>query len=308
MLAPVALFAYNRPDYLSDTLKALRANELASETDLYIFCDGPKPNAMVTELNAIDAVKKMAHSATGFKTLTVQPSTFNKGLAASIVQGVTELIEKHEKVIVLEDDIVTSPYFLDYMNTSLDLYENKNNVISIHGYCYPASFGSGIPETFFLKGADCWGWATWKRGWKLFNPDANALIDEIKTQNLINEFNFNNSYPYFEMLEETAIRNHSWAIKWYASAFLSNKLTLYPKHSLVVNIGATGTNSNEQTMKRFGLKLYNKRIQYFESSLSENTLAKRKIQEYLIHEQRGGTGILNNISSKWSSLKKYLNF
>ena len=149
------------------------------------------------------------------------------------------MLEKYDGVIVLEDDLLTSRHFLKYMNNALKIYEKDDEVVSIHGYIYPVK--KPLTETFFLKGADCWGWGTWKRGWKLFEADGSKLLKEIEDRQLIKEFDFTGSYPYTEMLrDQIAGRNNSWAIRWYASAFLKNKLTLYPGKSLVFNAGFDG--------------------------------------------------------------------
>ena len=131
---------------------------------------------------------------------------------------------------------MTSRYFLRYMNEGLDLYEDQPDVICIHGYVYPGK--QSLPETFLLKGADCWGWATWRRGWELFRTDGATLLEELERTALIREFDFDGTFPFSQMLrDQISGRNDSWAIRWYASAFLSNKLTLYPGRSLVHNIG-----------------------------------------------------------------------
>src|SRR5262249_35869456 len=151
----------------------------------------------------------------------------NFGLAQSIVQGVSGTVAQHGRIIVLEDDMVTSPHFLTYMNQALDKYADEARVVSIHGYVYPVE--QPLPETFFLPGADCWGWATWKRGWSCFNPDGQFLLNELKRQKLIRDFDFNGAFPYSEMLQaQIKGANDSWAVRWYASALLAGKLTLYP--------------------------------------------------------------------------------
>ncbi|MGB4775168.1 MAG: glycosyltransferase family 2 protein, partial [Daejeonella sp.] len=172
---------------------------------------------------------------------------------------VTEIVNKYERIIVLEDDLVTSPYFLQYMNDGLNVYKDCEEVISIHGYIYPVSVE--LPETFFIKGADCWGWATWKRGWDLFEPNGEKLLNEIIKRGLTYQFDFNGSYPYTQMLkDQIAGLNNSWAIRWNASAFLKNKLTLYPGKSLVQNIGNDGTGTHSGTSNTFNINLYSSSI------------------------------------------------
>jgi hypothetical protein len=240
ILSPIVLFVYNRLDHTRQTLEALAANFLASESELFIYSDAPK-NQEATE--GVQAVRSLIKNVQGFKSVIVIERNKNWGLANSIIDGVTGIVNQYGKVIVLEDDMVTSPYFLTYMNDSLNIYENNERVVSIHGYIYPVK--KKLPDYFFLRGADCWGWATWKRGWDIFNSDAQFLLDEIKKQKLEKLFNFNNSYDYTGMLKaQIEGKVSSWAIRWYASAFLVDKYTLYPGISFVKNIGIDGSGTH----------------------------------------------------------------
>lgn len=231
--APIALFVYNRPEHTKKVLEALVKNDLAPLSELYVFSDGPKRPLDAT---AVAAVRSVLTSIAGFKFVRVISRDSNYGLARSITQGVGELVAKHGRIIVLEDDLVTSRYFLQYMNEALELYEHDERVVSVHGYVYPTK--EQLPETFFMRGADCWGWATWQRGWDIFQSDGTKLLAELEAKKLTKAFDLGGVYPYTYMLK-SQIRgfNRSWAILWYASAFLSGKLTLYPGRSLVRNIG-----------------------------------------------------------------------
>jgi hypothetical protein len=196
----------------------------------------------------VQAVREYARTITGFRSVTCIERERNLGLAQSIITGVTEVVARYGRVIVLEDDMVTSPFFLKFMNEALELYRDEERVISIHGYIYPVK--RELPETFFLRGADCWGWATWKRGWDLFEPDGTRLLGELDRRGLRKAFDLGGAYGYTRMLkEQIAGRNDSWAIRWHASAFLREKLTLYPGTSLVRNIGtdASGSHFNSST-------------------------------------------------------------
>jgi hypothetical protein len=238
--APIVLFVYNRPDHTQQTLDALAANFLASESELFIYSDAPKNQGAA---ESVQAVRSLINNISGFKSVTIIERDKNWGLANSIIDGVTNIVNKYEKIIVLEDDMITSPYFLTYMNDALNLYENNDRVVSIHGYIYPVR--KKLPDYFFLRGADCWGWATWKHSWNIFNPDAQFLLDEIKRQKLEKSFNFNNSYDYIGMLKaQIDGKVSSWAIRWYASAFLADKYTLYPGISFVKNIGIDGSGTH----------------------------------------------------------------
>jgi len=176
--APVALFVYNRPWHTRQAIKALQANVEATKTPLYIFSDAPRNSAAS---RAVAEVRSLLREISGFKSLSIIERENNFGLARSIIDGVSQVCKQHDRVIVLEDDLVTSPYFLKFMNEGLRKYQDDEQVISIHGYIYPLE--QTLPETFFLKGADCWGWATWKRGWDLFESDGQSLLDELKRRN-----------------------------------------------------------------------------------------------------------------------------
>lgn len=241
--APIVLFVYNRAEHTRRTIEALKQNLLAKESELVVFSDAPK-----TELHAdkVREVREYIRQVEGFKSITIVEREVIYGLARSIIDGVTTIVNEYGRVIVLEDDMVTSPYFLIYMNEALEKYADDDRVVSIHGYVYPVE--RHLPEAFFLRGADCWGWATWRRGWACFNSDGEFLLNELKRRKLIRAFDLNGSYPYSEMLEgQIKGDNDSWAVRWYASAFLDGKLTLYPGRSLVHNIGNdnSGTHCGE---------------------------------------------------------------
>jgi len=243
-LAPIALFVYNRPWHTLQTLNALKQNALANQSALFIYADGPKPGADATDLQKIADTRNIIKCEKWCNEVTIIEATANRGLAGSIINGVTEMVNKYGRVIVLEDDLVTHPSFLTFMNTNLDIYEKNEKVISIHGYMYPVK--KKISTPFFLKGADCWGWATWKRGWDMFETDAALLLREIEQKKLSKEFNFNNTCNYSSLLQNQVDNKiDSWAIRWYASAFLAGKLTLYPAKTLVHNIGLDGSGTHK---------------------------------------------------------------
>ncbi len=241
--APITLFAYNRPGHTKQTVDALKQNYLAEESDLFIYSDAPKIDPQ--DKNVKD-VRQYIRQIDGFKSVTIVERKTNFGLARSIIDGVTSVVSQYGRIIVLEDDLVTSPYFLTYMNEALDRFANDERIVSIHGYVYPVK--QPLPEAFFLLGADCWGWATWSRGWSCFNSDGQFLLDELKRRELIRSFDYNGAYSFSKMLEgQIKGTNDSWAVRWYASAFLAGKLTLYPGRSLVHNIGNdnSGTHCGE---------------------------------------------------------------
>lgn len=240
VVAPVVLFAYNRPHHLAQTIASLLANPEAASTHLTIYCDAPKRSE---HRAAVEAVRKCVESVSGFASVTRVYRQQNLGLAKSIIDGVSQALRAHDCVIVLEDDLQLSPHFLQYMNSGLNCYRNDEQVASIHGYWYPTS--APLPETFFLKGADCWGWATWSRAWAHFEPDGRRLLADVHSRNLSREIDYDGNYPHMRILKrQIAAKNDSWAIRWHVSCYLRDMLTLYPSRSLVQNMGHDDSGTN----------------------------------------------------------------
>jgi hypothetical protein len=284
MNAPIILFVYNRPWHTRNTVEALQKNTLASQSDLYIFSDGAKRKK---DEGNVEKVRSYVSSITGFKSVTIKESGSNKGLAKSIIEGVTELLSQSDSVIILEDDLVTSPYFLSFMNQALNVYNDDDRVVCINGYFYPS--GADLPQSFFLRGADCQGWATWKRAWSLFNPNGKFLLGELKRKRLCREFNYNNSYNFTRMLDrQQKGLIESWAIRWYASAFIQGKLTLYPGQSFIKNIGFdnSGTNSSEWDKKRYDAPVQLNEIHLERIEIRENTEARDALARYFKRTQK----------------------
>ena len=188
MYAPIILFAYNRLDHLDICIRSLKENKLAKESHLYIFADGPKDHE---DKNNISKVRYYLSKLVGFKKVTIIERNINYGLAKNIIDGLDYIFAKYKKAIIIEDDLLLSPYFLEYMNYNLDLYEDSNKVASIHGYSYPVL--NKKDKDFFLRGADCWGWATWSSKWNKINKSSKSLLQEIKKRKLIKDFDYNNN-------------------------------------------------------------------------------------------------------------------
>ena len=277
-IAPIAIFAFNRPAHLRRTLAALAANELASESDVTIYCDGPR-NLEEQRLTA--ATRTVAREATGFRTCRLVERERNLGLAESIIRGVSESLVKNDSIIVLEDDLITSPFFLRYMNEGLDVYADDSRVASIHGWCFPHSVPNP-PETFFLRGADCWGWGTWKRAWRHFEPNAALLLRQLREHELEDVFNCNGAYDYTSMLK--AVQDNkisSWAVRWRASAFLHDLYTLYPGHSLIQNIGMDGSGTHCGATEKLGVSLAPAPVHVMRQAVQENTAMRQAEMDFL---------------------------
>lgn len=239
--APLALFVYNRPDHTRRTVEALAANTLAGQTPLHVFSDAPK-NAAANQ--AVAEVRAYIRTIGGFKSVTIIERETNFGLARSIIDGVTGLCGRYGCVIVLEDDLITSPYFLSYMNDGLERYAHEEQVMQIAGYMFPIRLGIE-KDALFLPFITSWGWATWQRAWQKFDADATGYGILVNNPLLRQRFDLGGRYRYFDMLQsQQQGKTDSWAIRWYLSVFLCNGLALYPKRTLVRNIGFDGSGVN----------------------------------------------------------------
>jgi len=208
------------------------ANAEFSDSPLYVFCDGAKSKK---DIPLVRETRELIRSYE-LDNATIIERKENMGLANSIITGVTELCDRYGRVIVVEDDLVVSPYFLDYMNTALDTYEEYYTVMHISGYMFPVR--GDLPDTFFYRAASCWGWGTWKRAWDKFEPDIHKLLAGFQDKNKRWEFDIRGTMDYYKMLKHQASgKIDSWAIRWYASVFLNDGLCLHLGKSLVNNIG-----------------------------------------------------------------------
>lgn len=238
--APILLFAYNRPRHLAETIRSLAACELAAESMLFVYSDAPRTAADVPD---VDAVRQEIHAIRGFRSVTVVERAANMGLARNVIDGVTTLCQRFGRVIVVEDDLLLAPHFLRFMNDALDVYEDEPRVGHIQACDFTGD--PSLPPTFLIKFTGSWGWATWQRAWQKFNPDGRALLAELERRRLTRRFDFGGKYGFTRMLRrQTEGRNDSWAIRWNASLFLADVLSLNVGRSLVANVGFDGSGTN----------------------------------------------------------------
>ena len=277
LYAPIALFAYARPAHLRLTLDSLRANPEAVRTPLVVYCDGPR---QPDDLPQTNAVRALVDSIDGFHSVTRIYRDNNLGLAQSIITGVTALLSEYDAVIVMEDDLFVSPHFLHYMNAGLLRYRDVERVASVHGYSYPVS--QPLPETFFLRGADCWGWATWARAWRHFEPDGQKLLTRLRSAHLTRAFDLDGAYPYTRMLaHQIAGKNNSWAVRWHAACFLENMLTLYPGRSLVNNIGMDDSGTHCTTTDDFSQVVASRPVQVDAIPIEQDLAARKHVAQFM---------------------------
>lgn len=239
--APIALFAYNRPVHTRQAVASLRSNPLAAQSELFIFADAPTTSRAEP---AVQAVRDYLRTIDGFKAVHIVEQSENRGLAKSIIAGVSQLCRDHGRVIVMEDDLVTSPHFLEYMNAGLARYQHDEDVMQIAGYMFPVR----LPlqeDALFLPFISSWGWATWERAWQHFDPLAQDYARLAADSGLRQRFDLNGRYKYFRMLQaQQQGRVDSWAIRWYLSVFMRAGKVLYPKTTLVRNLGFDGSGVN----------------------------------------------------------------
>jgi FkbM family methyltransferase len=276
-LAPIVLFIYNRPIHTYQTVEALKKNNLAKNSHLFIYSDGVKDEETYKE---VQKVRDYIKTINGFKTITIIERDKNYGLANNIIDGVTKIINDYGKIIVLEDDLITSKYFLTFMNDALTIYKDFKDVGMIHGHIYNID---NLPQAFFMYKAGCLGWATWKDRWDEISFDGKELLTKIENKQLIHKFDINGSYPYTKMLQDQIEgKNSSWAIRVYASLMLKNKLTYYPGESLVSHIGwdiGTHIKGNEHASNMDGI-LSKKCIDATIIDISNNDYVINKLEDF----------------------------
>jgi len=275
--APIALFVYNRPEHTRRTIKFLQQNLLADESRLFIFSDAAKDSSQQVFVNEVRDIIKQVD---GFKSVELIERETNLGLAESIIDGVSMLVSEHGKVIVFEDDLISSAYTLQYFNDALIRYQNEEKVMHIGAYMYPLK-AENLPETFLYRAATSWGWATWDRAWKDFEPDINKIIDRFDRKKRL-EFSIDGTMNFWkQIIEFKSGRNNSWAIRWYASIFLKGGLTLNPSKSLINNIGHDGSGIHSGLNDIYHVIINPVPVTSFPEKIEENEEAYLAIKEFL---------------------------
>ena len=211
--APILLFVYNRPAHARQAIASLLRNELAAQSPLFVYADAARTDA---DREAVEETRAFVRQITGFASVTLVEREENWGLARNIIDGVTTQVARYGRVIVLEDDLVVAPYFLQFMNEALETYKDEPRVGHIQACDFTGD--PSLPDTFLIKWTGSWGWATWERAWRHFNPDGAALLRELECRGLTRAFDFDGNYPFTRMLRrQVRGENNSWAIRWNAS-------------------------------------------------------------------------------------------
>ena len=278
--SPVALFTYNRPAHTRKTLEALALNPESPQTELFIYADGPKPDATKEDHAKINEVRQIIREQAWCGQVHLIEAETNRGLATSIVEGVRAVLAHAGSAIVLEDDLRVTPGFLSYMNDALRRYENEPQVMHISGYMLPVR--ATLPDTFFLRLTSSWGWATWSRAFTQFEPNAPDLLSQLEKRGLLDAFNLDGAYDYVAQLRANADgRLHTWAVQWYATLLLKGGLGLFPRSSLVENCGFDGSGTNCRTDRGVTAPLMADPIEVQPLPLHENVAARRALRQSL---------------------------
>ena len=252
--APIVLFVYNRPEHTIRTLNSLSKNHLFPKSKLFIYCDGSKSDE---DSKNVKQVQKIVENYDFPNRPEIIKRDINYGLSKNIISGISETINLANKVIVIEDDIVTSANFLNFMNNALTRFESNKDVWHISGWNYPLNIAklNVAHEAFFWKVMNCWGWGTWKDKWKYYDKDSEKLIKNW-SKSKITSFNLNNRFNFWKQVEE----NHkglidTWAIFWMSTIFENNGYCLNPLYSYVNNIGHDNSGENSRISKKFNSNL-----------------------------------------------------
>lgn len=280
MLAPILLFVYNRPGHTRRLLDSLLANAEAAQSPLYIYSDAPRDDSQRQAVGEVRSLVRQVVSSGRFATASLVERTENYGLARNVIDGVSHVVGQHGRVIVLEDDLVLSPYFLRFMNDALDAYADEPRVGHIQACDFTGD--PSLPPTFLIRWTGSWGWATWERAWRLFRPDGTALLRELTQRRLTRQFDFDGAYGYTRMLRrQTEGKNDSWAIRWNASLFLAGVLSLNVGRSLVQNRGFDGSGTNCGGGGLYDTRLWTQPLPVEKiSPVEENLDARRALARY----------------------------
>lgn len=275
--APIVLFVYNRLEHTKSTVEYLKKNSLAKSSELFIYSDAAKNEQ---QKEKVQLVREYIHTITGFKKVKIVKAKQNKGLARSIIDGVSEIIEQYGKVIVLEDDLLTAPCFLQYMNDALSFYEEEKRIWSITGYQYPFDIPSDYKYSIYLSyRGSSWSWGTWRDRWE--TVDWNVSDFNQYKYSIRRIAHFCKGGTDLDKLIREQMRGNidSWAIRWCYSQSFQNKYTVYPCKSLIENSGTDGSGTHfSQASNRFQTKMVSNYVYKFSHML--------KIDSAIMHRYR----------------------
>ena len=307
MTSPIAFFAFNRPYHTLKTLSSLSDNLEANQTDFFAFIDGPRKTS---EIHLIDNVEKIIKSfESKFRSLTIFRSENNLSMAINQKRGISKVLSSADSVIIMEDDICVSKYFLSYMNNALAIYKRNKKVWHINGFNYPVKL-EGDFECFFMRSMQCWGWGTWKDRWQMFQDEPLScdpyFLKDIFNKKMIKDFDLNLSKSIFwSQVEDNASGklNNTLAIFWYGFIFLKKGLCLTPKISMTRNIGHDGSGIHSYLDKECASAIVNNmEVKNFPNVIEENIYCLNQIRKFLNKKNR----LLTRLGNKASFIFQYL--
>lgn len=251
-ILPVVLFVYNRPAHTKETLDKLSLNSGIENVVLYIYCDAARK---MQDLGSVEEVRKIAldFEWPGLKKEVILRDV-NYGLGKSVIHGVSEIINKYGSVVVLEDDIVTNPSFIEYMKTMLNCYKDKDSVFSISGYVIPSLSTRDCEDLYFIPRISSWGWATWKNRWNKVDWSISDYDEFINDSKKKREFSLAGRDMVAMLINQVEGTAESWAIRFDYNRFKNQGLTIYPGSSLVKNVGSDGSGTHRDNTSRFDVE------------------------------------------------------
>lgn len=302
--APVVLFTFNRLEHTKKTIEALKKNTLAKQSDLIVFSDGPRNK---DEEQLVVEVRDYLHTIDGFNSIKIIKSDINKGLAKSVISGIDDVLKKYGKVIVLEDDLITSETFLEYMNRALNLFEENSKIWSISGYTPNIKISSTYPNQIYITGrASSWGWATWIDRWENVDWKISDYSKFKRCKKLRNDFNSNGKDLAYMLDDQMNNRIDSWAIRWVYSQYKNNCYTVYPVKSLVKNIGNDLSGTHTTTTNRFNVELFHGTI-ILEPNMELNHEISLNFKKFYDKNFSGYTALLIKKMGLYKQVRKYRN-
>lgn len=253
---PVALFCYNRPVHLKRTIAALQKNAGAVETEVWFFSDGPVGEG---DRASVDEVRKIVDNVEGFKGVRVVKNDVNRGLAASVIAGISAVLAQNDACIVLEDDLETAPFFLDFLNSGLSCYADDSEIFSVSGYCPPIAIPDDYAaEAFRFPRINSWGWGTWRNRWSRVDWDVKDFEAFISNKKLVKQLALQGKDLPVMLLKQQTGKIGSWAVRFNQACFREGKTNIYPVRSLVKNLGTDGTGTHMKSSGKYGVQLSEK--------------------------------------------------
>lgn len=293
-LAPIVLFVYNRPKHTFETLKHLSANYLASKSELHIFADGAKN---INDEKMVDVVRDIIKNAHGFLKVTIVSSEKNKGLAKSVIEGMSKIFKSFPAAIVMEDDLQSSPDFLTFTNLALEKYEIEKKIFSISGYSYPLPILNSIQESaFFSYRGSSWSWATWRDRWESVNWNIENKEEFLQNTNLQNSFNIGGNDLSFMLKKQINSEIDSWAIRFAWAAHVQNKFHLLATKSKINNIGQDNSGTHSTKTNKYFVKIQEEDIFNFPELIEVKPEITNAIQQFF------NRSFLNRIKSLLSKI------